>query len=147
MLLSLFSWFKGTISTTRKEKVEGNLINVTVHTFVAEGESLLFPRLNTSHPNVIVVDEPDEAGVTGADLGVHTCAWILARNLCGIHRRSLGKKKKTLIIRCRATSSSCGSWGHLVCVWGDAAYILITLWWPVLSFMLLCVGGKAGGWT
>lgn len=72
MLLSLFSWFKGTISTTRKEKVEGNLINV--HTFVAEGESLLFPSLNTSHPNVIVVDEPDEAGVTGADLGVHTCA-------------------------------------------------------------------------
>lgn len=74
MLLSLFSWFKGTISTTRKEKVEENLINVTVHTFVAEGESLLFPRLNTSHPNVIVVDEPNEAGVTGADLGVHTCA-------------------------------------------------------------------------
>lgn len=76
MLLSLFSWFKGTISTTRKEKVEGNLINVTVavHTFVAEGESLLFPRFNISHPNVIVVDEPDEAGVTGADLGVHTCA-------------------------------------------------------------------------
>lgn len=58
---------------------------------MAEGEPPLFTRLNAGHPNVAVVDEADEVGVPGADLGVHACTWTLALNLNGFHRRSLHK--------------------------------------------------------
>lgn len=40
-------------------------------TFMAEGESPLLARLDTGHPQVTVVDKGHEAGVPGADFGVH----------------------------------------------------------------------------
>lgn len=60
---------------------------------MAEGEPPLFTRLNAGHPNVIVVDKADKVGVSGADLGVHACAWTLALYLYGVHRRRLHKHK------------------------------------------------------
>lgn len=41
---------------------------------MAEGESPLFSCLDTRHPNVVVINEANEVGVPGADLGVHACS-------------------------------------------------------------------------
>ena len=40
-------------------------------TFVAESESPFLSSLNVGNPQVVVVDEGYEVGVSGADLGVH----------------------------------------------------------------------------
>lgn len=58
---------------------------------MAEGEPPLFTRLDAGDPDVIVVDEANKAGVPGADLGVHACAWTVALYLYGLHRRCLHK--------------------------------------------------------
>lgn len=72
-------------------------IYVLVLTFTAEGEPLLFTRLNAGHPDVVVVDEADKVGVPGADLGVHPRAWTLTLNLNRrVDRRSLHKHKERM---------------------------------------------------
>lgn len=51
---------------------------VRLFTFMAEGESPLFTRLNARHPNVILLDKADKVGVSEADLGVHASAGTVA---------------------------------------------------------------------
>lgn len=58
-------------------------------TFVAEGQSLFFPRLNIGHPDVVVVNEADEVGIHRTDFGVHSCPRTLALDLTRLHRQSL----------------------------------------------------------
>lgn len=42
-------------------------------TFMTVSESSLLCRLDVAHPQVIIIDEGDERGVTGRDLRVHAC--------------------------------------------------------------------------
>lgn len=63
--------------------------NDAILTFMTEGESPLFTRLNVSHPNVTVVNEADEVRVHRTDFGIHACARALALNLNRLHRQSL----------------------------------------------------------
>lgn len=58
-------------------------------TFVAEGESPFFHRLNVGHPDVTVVNEADEVGIHRADFGVHAGARRLALDLTRLHGQSL----------------------------------------------------------
>lgn len=68
-----------------------------VLTFMAEGEPPLFTRLNAGHPDVIVVDEADEIGVSGTNLRVHACPWTLTLNLYRLHWRTLDKKRPSTV--------------------------------------------------
>lgn len=45
--------------------------SLTLLTFVTEGESPLLPRLEVSQPQVVVVDESNEVGLSWGDLRVH----------------------------------------------------------------------------
>lgn len=58
-------------------------------TFVAEGESPFFPRLNVGHPDVAVVNEADEVGIHRTDFGVHARAGTLGLDFTRLHRQSL----------------------------------------------------------
>lgn len=62
------------IKTLEDEKASVKSLVVPVLTFMTECESSLFARLYAGHPDVIVVDEANKVWVSGADLGVHTCA-------------------------------------------------------------------------
>lgn len=59
-------------------------------TLVAEGQPLLLARLDVGHPQVAVVDEGEEGGVSGADLGVHPGSGTLGLDFQGLHGGHLG---------------------------------------------------------
>lgn len=62
-------------------------------TSVTEGQPLLLTRLNVGHPQVTVVDEGEEGGVGGADLGVHPGPRTLGLDFQGLHGGHLGTER------------------------------------------------------
>lgn len=61
------------------------------HTFVTVGESLLLSSLDISYPQVVIVHEGDEVGVSRADLWIHAGARAPGLDLHRLDRSGLLK--------------------------------------------------------
>lgn len=58
-------------------------------TFMTVREAPLLRRLDVAHPQVIIIDEGNERGVTGRDLRVHACPRALTLDFHRLHGCSL----------------------------------------------------------
>lgn len=63
-------------------------------TFVAKSESPFLAGLDVGDPQVVIVDEGYEVGVSGTDLGVHARPRALRLDLHRLYRSRLLKKQQ-----------------------------------------------------
>lgn len=61
-------------------------LQVKGQTFVAKRESPFFAGLDVGDPQVVIVDEGYEVGISGTDLWVHACPRALGLDLHWLYR-------------------------------------------------------------
>lgn len=67
---------------------------VESQTFVAEREPPFLAGLDVGDPQVVIVDEGYEVGISRTDLGVHARPRALGLDLHGLYRSGLLKKQE-----------------------------------------------------
>lgn len=88
----------------------GNLL-IKSQTFVAKCESFFLARLDIGNPQVVIVDEGYEVGISRTDLWVHACSRALGLDLHWLYRNRLLKTKETIGVKIKVKSDE-NTWEH-----------------------------------
>lgn len=74
-------------------------LRIRTRTFVAKRESPFLAGLDVGDPQVVVVDEGYEVGISGADLWVHACPRALGLDLHWLYRSRLLNTTETISVK------------------------------------------------
>lgn len=80
-------------------------------TFVAKRESPFLARLDVGDPQVVIVDEGYEVGISRTDLWVHACPWALGLDLHWLYRSRLLNTTETIWVKGKVKSNE-NTWEH-----------------------------------